>query len=189
MKSERTATVLLIMAAAIVVGTASNITYIQKAGAQMSSSSGGNMTAGGAGGMMVMGNPGVNITGSVPIFPTIANALASQVHISLSNATTTAEKNVSSNAHGVAARLGVENGFLVYTIEVIDPSNNFHRVIVDVGNGKVLSSQQLSMREMMHGGMGMGMGMMGHPGMGMMMGSQGMGMMGSPPNMMGKSYP
>src|SRR5919198_3768179 len=188
MKSERTATILLIMAATIVVGTASNITYIQKAGAQMSNSSGGNMTAGG-GGMMMMGNPGVNITGSVPIFPTIANAIGSQVHISLSNATMTAEKNVSSNAHGVAARLGVQNGFLVYTVEVIDPSNNFHRVIVDVGNGKVLSSQQLSMREMMRGGMGMGMGMMGHPGMGMMMGSQGMGMMGSPPNMMGKSYP
>jgi uncharacterized membrane protein YkoI len=186
MKSEkRTATLLLIMAATILVGTASNITYIQKAGAQMSGG-GSNMTAGGAGGMMMMGNPGVNITGSVPIFPTIANAIASQVHVSLSNATTTAEKNVSSNAHGVAARLGVQNGFLVYTIEVIDPSNNFHRVIVDVGNGKVLSSQQLSMREMMRGGMGMGM--MGHPGMGMMMGSQGMGMMGSP-NMMGNSYP
>jgi hypothetical protein len=41
---------------------------------------------------------------------------------------------------------------------VLDASNNIHRVIVDVGNGKVLSSQSMSMTNMM---MGSGMGMMG----------------------------
>ena len=77
-----------------------------------------------------------------------------------------------STAHAISAHLGVQNGFLVYTVWVIDSGNNIHRVIVDVGNGKVLSSQQLPtgpgmmmMHMMMHGG-GMMMGpMMGgfHP--------------------------
>ena len=54
---------------------------------------------------------------------------------------------------------------------------NFHTVIVDPGNGQVLSSKQISKEEhlMMHKGM-MGPGMMG-PGM------MGPGMMG--PGMMG----
>lgn len=142
-------------------------------------------------GMMMMAAP--NVTGSVPIFPTISKAIASQVHTSLVNATMIAEKTVGSNAHAVMSHLGIENGFLVYTICTIDSNNNMHRVIVDAGNGKVLSNQQIPMREamimhmMMHGG---GMMMMGPPSMGMMhpdmmmqhgmmMGPQsGMGMMG-----------
>jgi hypothetical protein len=43
----------------------------------------------------------------------------------------------------VSARLGIVNGSLVYTLHVVDASNNIHRVIVDAGNGKVLSSQQV----------------------------------------------
>ena len=130
-------------------------------------------------GMMMMATP--NVTGSVPILPTISKAIASQVHTSLVNATMTAEKTVGSNTHAVMSHLGIENGFLVYTICTIDSNNNMHRVIVDAGNGKVLSNQQIPMREamMMHGGglmMGpqSGMGMMGpmmmNPGMMMMCG-------------------
>jgi hypothetical protein len=36
----------------------------------------------------------------------------------------------------VAAFIHPENGFLVYNVFVLDPSNNIHRVIVDPGNGK-----------------------------------------------------
>jgi hypothetical protein len=109
-----------------------------------------------------------NVTGSVPIFPTIINAISSKVHTGLGNATMTAEKTVGSNAHAVSADLGVQNGFLVYTISLIDSSNNFHRVIVDVGNGNVLASKQIPIGEMMRAA-------------GMMMGQQSMGMMGSHP--------
>jgi hypothetical protein len=61
---------------------------------------------------------------------------------------------------------------------VVDSSNNFHGVLVDAGNGKVLS--QLSLAALMRGGMmGPSMGMMMGPSMGM---HQGMmhypGMMG-----------
>jgi hypothetical protein len=52
-----------------------------------------------------------------------------------------------------------ERGFLVYDVLVLDPSNNIHRVIVDPGNGKVLSNQPMSlmdMMSMMHHSIGMG---------------------------------
>jgi hypothetical protein len=87
----------------------------------------------------------------------------------------TAEKTVGGDAHAVSSHLGVENGFLVYTIWTIDSNNNIHRVIVDAGDGTVLSNQQISMKEMMmmRGGSMMGGGgddgdgmmMMGHHGM------------------------
>ena len=37
--------------------------------------------------MMMTGLPAPNVTGSVPIFPTISNSISSQVHTSLVNAT------------------------------------------------------------------------------------------------------
>jgi hypothetical protein len=114
--------------------------------------------------MMMMGP---NITGSISLGPTIAKAIASQVHVSLANASTTAEKAVGANAHAAAVRIGVVHGFLVYMALVVDSNNNFHGVLVDPGNGKVLASTPMSMEAMIHSGMGinlMGPGMMG-PGM------------------------
>ena len=43
---------------------------------------------------MMMGTYGPNITGSVAIGPTMAKAIASQVHVSLANASIIAEKTV-----------------------------------------------------------------------------------------------
>ena len=48
---------------------------------------------------MMLGANGPNITGTVPLGPTIAKAISSQVHVSLANASTTAEKAVGANAH------------------------------------------------------------------------------------------
>ncbi len=48
---------------------------------------------------MMMGTSGPNITGSIPFGPTIFKAISSQVHVSLANASTTAEKAVGANAH------------------------------------------------------------------------------------------
>lgn len=113
-------------------------------------------------------NFGPNITGTVALGPTIAKAIASQVHVSLSNASIIAEKAVGPNAHATEVRIGVVHGFLVYMALVVDSSNNFHGIIVDAGNGKVLASTQMSIAGMMSGGMGMmGQGMMIGPGMGM----------------------
>ena len=117
---------------------------------------------------MMMGTYGPNITGTIPLGPTIAKAISSQVHVSLANASITAEKAVGANAHAAAMRIGVVHGFLVYMALVVDSNNNFHGVLIDAGNGKVLASTQMSMMAMMQMGMmGPGMGMMG-PSMGMM---------------------
>jgi hypothetical protein len=113
----------------------------------------------------------------------------SKIHTTLNNATTSALNAVGggSNASAVAAFIHPERGFLVYDVFVLD-SNNIHKVIVDPGNGRILSNQQMSMMDMMsmmhHPSMGLGSMMMGGgPGMGMtqhgMMG-HGIGMMGGP---------
>ena len=151
-------------------------------------------------------------TGSISLFSPIIDAFKSKIHTTLNDATTNAINAVSgggagsnSSAGAVAAFIHPENGFLVYDVFVLDSSNNIHRVVVDPGNGKVLSNQQMSMMEMMMGppppppGTGMmslplpppnDMMMTRH---GMMMGDLGMGMMGPalfPPNgMMGPPPP
>lgn len=159
-----------------------------------------------------------NWTGSISLFSPILDMFKSKIHTTLNSAITSAisavggttgaaaSSNASAAAAAVAAFIHPENGFLVYDVFVLDPNNNIHRVIVDPGNGKVLSNQPMSMMEMMsmmHPSMGIGMGSMmmgGQLGMmmdhgmgsmmqhGMMMGGGGpsaMGMMGGPGMMMG----
>ena len=113
--------------------------------------------------------PTANWTGSVQILPTIMQAFKSQIHINLNEATTNALQAVGTNSSAVAAFIHPESGFLVYNVFVIEGNNNIHKVIVDAGNGKVLSNQQMSMMQMMA---------IMHPGM-TMMHPGGMGMMGS----------
>ena len=140
-------------------------------------------------------NQNQNWTGSISLFSPILDPLKSKIHTTLNNATTSALTAVGgSNSSAVAAFIHPENGFLVYNVFVLDSSNNIHKVIVDPGNGKVLSNQRMSVMDMvsmMHPGMGMmqhgmmmsggqgpGMGMMGHS-PDMMM-NHGMGMVGGP---------
>lgn len=136
--------------------------------------SAGNTTGGSSQNQTNMMMMGPNITGSIAIGPTMFKAFASQIHVSLSNASTIAEKTVGADAHSVAVRIGGIHGFLVYMALVVDPNNNFHGVLVDPGNGKVLASTTISMEAMMRGGM---MGMMtgdGMSGYGMGMTQRGM---------------
>ena len=126
-----------------------------------------------------------NWTGSISLFSPILDAFKSKIHTTLNDATTTALTavgGVGSNSSAVAAFIHPENGFLVYDVLVLDSSNTIHKVIVDPGNGRVLSNQPMSLMDMMFM-MHPSMGMMQH---GMMMGSgQGlsMDMMGSPHDM------
>jgi uncharacterized membrane protein YkoI len=84
-----------------------------------------------------------NLTGSVQVFPKLSQIIQSKANISLSAAATSAEKTVGPNAHVISTHLGVINGFLVYAANVVDANSNIHRVIVDAGNGKVLSTIQI----------------------------------------------
>lgn len=88
-------------------------------------------------------NPGstANINnGSTSLIPLMAKAIISQVRVGTGNATIIAEKAIGYGSHTVSANLGIDNNFLVHIIIVLDNNSNFHRVIVDVGTGKVLSS-------------------------------------------------
>jgi hypothetical protein len=103
----------------------------------------------------------------------------------------TQKKGAGSNSSAVAAFIHPERGFLVYDVFVLDSSNNIHRVIVDPGNGKVLSNQLMSLMDMvfmMHPSIGM---MMGPPGMIMVhdMGMMQHGIMGGGPDMGMKMEP
>lgn len=101
-----------------------------------------------------------NLTGSVQVFPKLSQIIQSKANVSLSAAATSAEKAVGPNSHVISAHLGVVNGFLVYTAHVVDANNNIHRVIVDAGNGKVLSTIQIPFANaLIHPG---GIGMFGH---------------------------
>jgi hypothetical protein len=137
------------------------------------------------------GSQNQNWTGSISLFGPILDAFKSKIHTTLNDATTNAINAVggggtSSNSSAIAAFTHPERGFLVHDVFVLDSSNNIHRVIVDPGNGKVLSNQPLSLMDMMF--------MVHHPSMGMMMGPPGMimdhdmgmmqhGMMGGGPDM------
>ena len=74
----------------------------------------------------------------------LARKAGSSVHLSLANASTIAEKTVGPNSHAVSVRIGVVHGFVVYIALVSDINHGLHKVLVDAGNGKVLSSTQLS---------------------------------------------
>jgi uncharacterized membrane protein YkoI len=136
--------VLIVIALILSVGVSTWTTeYIQYVGAQTKS----NITTGMMGGNKLkttIGASGTNITGSVSLAHLIAKTLASEVNVTLVNATTIAEKTVGSNAHAVSARLAVVHGFLVYRALVVDSNYDFHTVVVDAGNGNVLSSAPLS---------------------------------------------
>jgi hypothetical protein len=144
--TKRKSTVVLLLAAIVAIGLITGLREGARAQTSVSNMTGSqNQTK-----MMT----GPNITGSISLGPTIAKAIALQAHFSLANASNTAEKAIGANAHAVAVRIGVVHGFLVYMALVADTSNNFHGVLVDPGNGKVLFSTPISMAAMMRSGMG-----------------------------------
>ena len=81
-----------------------------------------------------------NWTGSIPTFPTIMQAFKSQIKTGMNEATTAALSAVGSNSTAISSTLQPERGFLVYIVRVVDTGNQIHSVVVDAGNGKVLSN-------------------------------------------------
>lgn len=84
-----------------------------------------------------------NITSTVKVFPALIQALKTQLHTSLLVAVTNAMNATGPNSTPIAGSIQQERGFLVYRVFVIDANNTIHTVLIDPGNGKVLSSQQL----------------------------------------------
>jgi len=92
---------------------------------------------------------GANITGSLSLQNMLAKKAGSEVHLSLATASTIAEKSVGPNSHAVSVRIGVVRGFVVYAALVSDINHGIHSVLVDAGNGKVLSSTKVPIATMM----------------------------------------
>ncbi|MEJ7642180.1 MAG: hypothetical protein WKF36_08300, partial [Candidatus Nitrosocosmicus sp.] len=90
-----------------------------------------------------------NFTGSISIFQPIINEFKSSINTSLTDAISTAEQSLGNNATTLAAFIHPEREYIVYNVYALDANNIAHRVIVDPGNGNILSSQQMSFMEMM----------------------------------------
>ncbi len=121
-----------------------------------------------------------NFTGSISIFQPIINEFKSSINTSLTDAISTSEQSLGNNATTLAAFIHPEREYIVYNVYALDANNKPHKVIVDPGNGSILSTQQMSFMEMMimlHGDGDKagphGMGMMDHE----KAGPHGMGMM------------
>ena len=111
-----------------------------------------------------MGNKDMTVNGSINIFNTMYQAIASKFNVSMAQAITTAENSIGNKSYAMEASTDIINGDLVYSIMLGSPDMKFYNVIVDPGNGQVLSSSQLSMMDgmmIMHSGMHNGNGMMG----------------------------
>jgi hypothetical protein len=146
------------------------------ANAQLTASNATNNTNTTKGGAMMGSMTPSNITGSLKLSTILGTAFSSAIKVSLSQAITKAETAVGNNSHALAGHVDVDNGYLVYTVWIVDGSYNFHRVVVDAGNAKVLADQKISKENsMMMRGMMMNSMMMGGPG------HQGMLTMGGPP--------
>jgi hypothetical protein len=127
-----------------------------------------NMMGNMMGDMMTFGQ---NVTGSINLMNSMFNSVASQIKVNLTDAVATAQQQLGEKSRVVAANLGIDNGFLTYTIRAIDPDMKMHTLIIDPANGKVLLTQNMpSFRMMgpMMGNMMMNPNMMG-PNMGGMM--------------------
>jgi hypothetical protein len=89
----------------------------------------------------------MKINGTINLEQTIIEAIDSKVNTSLTQAITTAEQSVGNNSFALAAFGADIDGDLVYMIILGTPGTQFHNVLVDPGNGKVLASQEESQME------------------------------------------
>ena len=90
-----------------------------------------------------------NFTGSISIFQPIINEFKSSINTSLTDAISIAEQSLGNNATTLAAFIHPEREYIVYNVFALNANNIAHKVIVDPGNGNILSSQQMSFMEMM----------------------------------------
>jgi hypothetical protein len=88
------------------------------------------------------------INGTINLEQTIIEAIDSKVNTSLTQAITNAEQSVGNNSFALAAFGADLGGDLVYMIILGTPGTEFYNVIVDPGNGQILSSQESSQKEM-----------------------------------------
>ncbi|HEY7109518.1 MAG TPA: PepSY domain-containing protein [Nitrososphaeraceae archaeon] len=83
-----------------------------------------------------------NLTGSVNVKDAIKNFIKVNQNVTFSEASQSAQNQIS-NGTVVAGRLGIVEGYLVYTFLVVDGGNEtMSKIIVDAGNGQVLHTSE-----------------------------------------------
>lgn len=87
------------------------------------------------------------INGTINLEQTIIEAIDSKVNTSLTQAITTAEQSVGNSSIALAAFGADLGGDLVYMTILGTLGTEFYNVIVDPGNGQILSSQKNSQKE------------------------------------------
>jgi hypothetical protein len=92
--------------------------------------------------------------GTINLEQIIFQAINSKINTSLTQAMTSAERSVGSNAFAVAAFGSEESGYFAYRIILATPEMKFYYVKVDPGNGQILDTQEVSQKELdkMHKG-------------------------------------
>lgn len=90
-----------------------------------------------------MGEKG-NLTGSIDVEKTIAEALKSKVTVNMIDAITAAQNSVGPNSIVKEAELTHAYGYLVYKIKVVDENMKKYKVIIDPGNGSILMQKELT---------------------------------------------
>ena len=100
-----------------------------------------------------MGQTG-NLTGSIEVDKTIAEAFKSKVTVSMIDAITAAQNSVGPNSFVKEAELTHAYGYLVYKMKVVDENMKKYKVIVDPGNGSILMQKELKYGEYGHDKMG-----------------------------------
>jgi hypothetical protein len=144
MRSKTLAVSMLAMATLIAMMSIVISTNEHSINAQMMGDHGGfgNMTSG-----LQVDQQEMTINGTINLEQTIIEAIDSKVNTSLTQAITTAEQSVGNNSFALAAFGADLDGDLVYVIILGTPGTEFYNVIIDPGNGQILSSEKSSQKE------------------------------------------
>jgi uncharacterized membrane protein YkoI len=95
-----------------------------------------------------------NLTGSIEVDKTIAEAFKSKVTVAMIDTITAAQNSVGPNSIVKEAELTHAHGYLVYKMKVVDENMKIYKVIVDPGNGSILMQKELKYGEYGHDKMG-----------------------------------
>lgn len=104
-----------------------------------------------------MGEKG-NLTGSIDVEKTIADAFKAKVTINIVDAITAAQNSVGPNSIVKEAELTHAYGYLVYKIKVVDENMKKYKVIIDPGNGSILMQKEITYSDYGHDKMSKSMG-------------------------------
>lgn len=85
----------------------------------------------------------LNFSGSIPLANSLIDVLKSKIKVSLLEAMNNVTNSLGPNTTLLSGSIQPEVGFLTYNIAALDSNNTIHMVIVDPGNGTILSQQEM----------------------------------------------